>query len=112
MMIEGVADFFRRKVFFQIEMRRLAQGMNPGIGAAGADDSDLFAGELFDRRFKRPLHRGAIVLALPADKGAAVIFEAKPIAHQMSFVPAGNGKPLSSSPASIPRLPARCTFFN
>ena len=68
-MVERVAHLVGREILFQIEMRHLAQGMHAGIGAAGAGDGDALAGEFFDRLFQRALHRRAIVLALPADKG-------------------------------------------
>ena len=43
-MIEGVAYLVRREDFFQVEMRYLSQGMDPGIGAPRARDRDPFAG--------------------------------------------------------------------
>ena len=68
-MIEGITHLVGRKILFQVEMRHLALGMDAGIGAARACDGDAQAGEFLDRVFQRALHRGAIVLALPADKG-------------------------------------------
>ena len=83
-MIEGVAHLVGREILFQVEMRHLAHGMHAGIGAARAGDSDARAGEFLDRLFQRALHRGAIVLALPADKRPAVIFQGQAIArHQL-----------------------------
>lgn len=94
----------------QIEMRHLSQGMDAGVRAAGAGDGDLLAGEFFDRGFQRALHRGAVALALPAEEGAAVIFNGQAVAHQASCVPAGTAKPFSKSSASIALPPARCTL--
>ena len=81
--VQRIAHLARLEGLFQIEMRHLAQGMHPGIGAAGAGHRHALAGEFLDRRFQRALHRGAIVLALPADKRPAVIFQGQAIArHQ------------------------------
>ena len=56
-------------------MRNLAERMHAGIGAAGATWDGLLAGERFDGVGEAPLHRGAVLLHLPADEGRAVIFE-------------------------------------
>ncbi len=81
MMIQRVAHLAGLEVLFQVEMRHLAQRMDAGIGAARAGDGDALAGKFFDRVFQRALHRGAIVLALPADKRPAVIFQGQAIAR-------------------------------
>src|SRR5262249_12247197 len=110
-MIQPVADLARLELLLQIEMRHLAQGMHAGIGAARTGDRHPFAGKLLDRIFQRTLHRRSVVLALPAYKRRAVIFQREAeAAHQPSRVPGGKAKPLSNSRASITPLPARWTF--
>ena len=69
-MIQRVAHLVGREILDQIEMRHLAERMHAGIGAARAGHGDAFAGEFVDRVFQRALHRGAIVLPLPADERA------------------------------------------
>ena len=93
-MIERVAHLVGREILLQIEMRHLAQGMHAGIGAARARDRHALAGKFLDGVFQRALHRRAIVLALPADKGAAVIFQGQAIAHQEKRVPLRQRKAL------------------
>ena len=57
--------------------------MHAGIGAAGAMDADLLAADRLDRVVQRALHRGAVVLDLPAAEGRAVIFDDELVAgHQ------------------------------
>ena len=107
-MVQGVAHLARVKDFFQIEMGHLAQGVHPGIGTARAGYGDALSRKLRDRVFQRALDRSAIVLALPADKGRAVIFQGEAIArHQANCVPGAKAKPLSSSAAPMADLPAR-----
>src|SRR5580698_3944944 len=91
-------------------MRHLSQGMDTGIGAARAGHGDPLARKFFHRAFQRALHRSAIILALPADKGRPVIFQRDAIAHQEKTMPGGRTKPFNSSRASITPLPARWTF--
>ena len=45
-----------------------------------APDSDALAGKPSIASARRALHRGAVVLALPADERRAVIFEGEPVA--------------------------------
>ena len=68
-------------------MGDLTERMHAGIGAARAARDDLLAGEGFDRFGEATLHRGAILLHLPADEGRAVIFEGELVAgHGASLV--------------------------
>src|ERR1700744_2139442 len=109
-MIEAIANFVRLEFFFQVEMRPVAQSMPPGIGPARAGDRHALVGHFLNGIFQRPLRRGAIILALPADKRGAVIFDGQAIArHQEKQMPGGKAKPLSSSPASMTLPPARST---
>ena len=64
-------------------MGDLAEGMDAGIGAAGALDRDRLAREGGDRLLDRLLHRAAVLLPLPADKGAAVIFDGQLVARHL-----------------------------
>ena len=103
-MVQGVAHLAGFKFLHQVEMRHLAQGMDAGIGAARAGDRDALAGEFFDGRFQRGLHRGAFGLALPADERAAVILDGQAVAHQAML-------PALSWPASRgPSRDARAFF--
>ena len=61
-------------------MGDLAERVDAGIGAAGALDHDGLAGEGGDRLLDRLLHGAAVLLALPADEGAAVIFDGELVA--------------------------------
>ena len=74
-MIQRIAYAPRGKFLLKIEMRHLAQRMHARIGAAGPVHGDAFAGKLLDRVLQRALNRAAIVLSLPADEFAAVIFQ-------------------------------------
>src|SRR5437899_1476353 len=59
----------------EIDVRNLTQRMHPGIGAARALHAHLLATECLDRGHQRALHRGAVVLDLPADEWPAVVFD-------------------------------------
>ena len=99
MKIERVADSFRLGGAGQIEMSDLPPSMDPGIGPAGPIDPQLLAAETEDRLFEGGLNRRAVVLVLPADKAAAVIFHRDAIArHDVQSgtgrtVPGGIGLP-------------------
>ena len=84
----------------QVEMRRLAQRMNAGIGAAGAMHDDRLAAEALDRLFEDLLHREPVRLALPADEAGAVIFERQLVAGHGSTVPARQGEAAQERRAS------------
>ena len=61
-----------------------AQNTDTGIGAAGAADRRVGAGDRGKRIFDRLLHRKAIGLPLPADEAAAVIFNRELVARHQS----------------------------
>ena len=83
MRIQAVAKSSRHKMLGNIAMRDLRQRMHAGIGAARAMDANLLAADRLDRGFQRALHRGAIVLELPAAERRAVIFDDEFVAgHQ------------------------------
>ena len=54
--------------------------MNTGIGTSSGEDAGVLAAEPLDGLFDHLLHAKAVILALPADEGAAVVFEGKAIA--------------------------------
>src|SRR5882724_8928149 len=72
---EDVAKGAGRKMFREIGMRDLTERMHAGIGTALAMNANLLATDRLDRRLQRTLHRGAIVLNLPAAERRAVIFD-------------------------------------
>ena len=67
-------------------MRDLRQRMHAGVGAAGAMNTNLLAADRLDRVFQRALHRGAIVLDLPAAERRAVIFDGEFVAGHIDPV--------------------------
>lgn len=58
-----------------IEVNYLGSGVNSAIGAPGAGHRDRRVGDPGQRGFDFLLHAGAVRLALPATKAAAVIFD-------------------------------------
>src|ERR1700688_2782526 len=75
MCVQTVAKPAGHKMFRDIAMRDLSQRMHAGIGAARAMNANLLAADRLDRRLQRTLHRGAVVLNLPAAERRAVIFD-------------------------------------
>src|SRR5476649_2464498 len=73
--VERAAHGLDRPFAAKVEMRDLAQGMDAGIGTAGALRHGALAAEGEHRVFERGLHRGSGVLALPADEGTAIVFD-------------------------------------
>ena len=90
-------------------MDDLAHGMDAGIGAPGTSDDDGFTGEREDRLFEGGLDGVAVLLALPADIGRAIIFDGHAEArHQAITVPLGSGVPRRKSSALSALPPAFC----
>ena len=76
MRVERVAQPILAPVARQIDMGDLTQRMHAGVGAAGAmDDAPRAALERGDRLLEPLLHRHPVLLPLPADERAAVIFD-------------------------------------
>src|SRR5258708_38005208 len=97
-------------MLFDIAMRHLRQCMHAGVGAAGAVNANLLAADRLDRSLQRALHRGAIVLDLPAAERGAVIFDDEFVAgHQASRAGGLSGVPRKKTAAFIAALPARCS---
>ena len=82
MKIDRIAHRVGVPFFAQIDMRHLAERVHAGIGASGAGNRDALAGKGRDRIGEDALHRGAVVLRLPADEGRAVIFDGELVAGQ------------------------------
>ncbi len=57
------------------EIGHLAPGVNPGVGAARADDRHRRLRQPRHRRFQHPLDGGGVELALPAVIAGAVVFQ-------------------------------------
>src|ERR1700737_2072253 len=73
--VQSVAKAARHEMLGDIAMRDLRQRMHPGMGPPPARDADRLAADRLDRIFQRALHRGPIVLQLPAAERTAVIFD-------------------------------------
>src|SRR5579863_2755172 len=107
--IQPVAKAPRHKVLGNVAMRDLPERMDAGVGAARSMHAYLFATDRLDRGLQRALHRGTILLELPAAERRAVIFDRQLVAgHQTSRTGGFNGVPRRNSSAVIGCLPARC----
>src|ERR1700687_3116177 len=73
--VQAIAKTAGWKMLFDIAMRHLRQRMHAGVCAAGAVNANLLAADRLDRGFQRTLHRGAVVLDLPAAERCTVIFD-------------------------------------
>ncbi len=80
-MVERVADRVGGEFPRQIEMGDLSARMYAGVRPAGARDRHAFARKALNRGFQRRLHRGAVVLPLPAGERPAVIFDCQAVAR-------------------------------
>src|SRR5207249_11280153 len=89
MEVDGVADPVGCRLAGEVEMDALAERMDPGVGPAGGLRVYGLAAEGEDRLLQRLLHRRAVLLALPADEAAAVIFQGQLEAGHGRTVPAG-----------------------
>src|SRR5712672_819970 len=86
MRVQAVAKTARRKMLFDVAMRDLRQRMHAGVGTARAVNANMLAADRLDRVFQRALHRGAIVLDLPAAERRAVIFDGQLVAGHIDPV--------------------------
>ena len=66
--VEGVGDGLRVGILVEIEMCHLAECVDAGIGAPGAEHPHPLTREPLDRGLDRLLDRRTVVLALPADE--------------------------------------------
>ena len=91
----------------------LAERVHAGIGASRPARDGLLAGEGRDGLRQTALHRRAVLLELPADKGRAVIFESELVAGHGGSAQHRAGADAERRggirrPSSV-FLPARCT---
>ena len=80
MRVQGVAHRVFLPLFGEIEVTDLAERMYAGVGAPCAVHAHLFPAKRFDRGCQHALHRGAIVLNLPADERPAVVLDRELVA--------------------------------
>src|ERR1041384_975676 len=109
--IECVAHRVGLALHGEVEMRDLAERMDPGIGAARALHHRLLAAEGLDRRHDDALHRQVLVLQLPADERRSVILDDDLVAWhgcQLSAAPTLIFAPRRNSSARIGLPPAFC----
>ena len=66
-------------------MSDLAQGMNPGIRAPGAEYFHRLAGEFLQGLFNRLLNAIAVFLSLPADEAGTIVFKENFISRHCLF---------------------------
>src|SRR5260221_12209043 len=86
MRIQAIAKASRNEMFRNVAMRDLRQRMHAGVGAAGTVNANRLAADRLDRGLQRALHRGAIILDLPAAERRAVIFDGEFIAGHIDPV--------------------------
>src|ERR1700761_9248510 len=97
-------------MLLDVAMGDLRQRMHAGVGTARAMDANLLAADRLHGCLQRTLHRGAIVLDLPAAERRAVIFDDEFVAgHQVSRIGGFSCVPRRNSSAFIAPLPARCS---
>src|SRR5947208_10114922 len=99
MRVQAVAKTARHKMFRNVAMRDLRQRMHAGVGASRAMNANLFAADRLDCILQRALHRGAILLDLPAGERRTVIFDGQSIA--------GHNYPMSTSSSASADDPPR-----
>src|SRR5207342_1770513 len=100
MRVQAVAKPARHKMLRNIAMRDLSERVHAGIGTARAMNANLLAADRLDRGLQRALHRGAVVLNLPAAERRAVIFDNEFIAgHQLNRSGGFSGVPRKNSSA-------------
>jgi len=75
-------------------MSDLTNGVDPGIGAAGASQADRVIGNLGQRSLQTGLHGSySRRLRLPATKPDAVVLDAQRHAHRPKFSPSQRKSP-------------------
>src|SRR4051812_39680351 len=99
MRIEAIAKAARHEMFCNVAMRDLPERMNPGVGAAGAVHPYGLAADRLDCILKRALHRGPVVLQLPAAEWRAVIFDDEFVAGHLDPGRRSQGRLSSSAKA-------------
>src|ERR1700722_14691220 len=109
MRIEAIAQPARHKMLLNVAMGDLRQRVHAGVGTASAMNANLLAADRLHGDLQRALHRGTVVLDLPAAERRTVIFDDEFVAgHQVSRTGGLSGVPRKNSSAFIAPLPARC----
>src|SRR5258706_7026289 len=86
MRVQAVAKASGHKMFRNIALRDVPERVHAGVGAAGAVNANRLAADRLDRGLQRALHRGTVVLDLPAAERRAVIFDGEFIAGHIDPV--------------------------
>ncbi len=73
--VERIGELVGPHLALQIEVHDLPEGVHTGVGAPGGVAGHGLAAEAVDRLFEGLLHARPVVLTLPADEGAAVVFQ-------------------------------------
>lgn len=77
-------------------MRDLLDGMDAGIGAAGADHSRRHIGDDGQCGFDRILNRPATGLRLPAAEGRTVVLDAEGVSHASAAISSSAALPMAA----------------
>ncbi len=109
--IEAFAKSMRRERLRDVNVGRHGKRVDSRIRAPSGGEDGLLARHALDRFLERLLHRGAMILPLPAHEGPSVIFDGQPPTRHGRIVPFGMSKPRSNSSALICARPARWTLI-
>ena len=81
MRVQRVAHRVFIPVLGKVVMADLGERMHAGVGAPGPLHAYLLCAECLDRGRQHALHRGTVVLDLPAHERSAVIFDGELVAR-------------------------------
>src|SRR5262249_3783318 len=113
MCVQGVAHCVFIPVLGKIHMADLGERVHAGVGAPRPLHAYPLSAECLDRGRQHALHRGTVILDLPAHERPAVIFDGELVARhggaQPKRVPAATLVPRRNSCAFIAWRPARCS---
>jgi hypothetical protein len=83
--VQRLAHPFRRQVGGDVDLRDLALGVHAGVGAAGGDGGGRGAAvQMGGGGLDHRLDGEAVLLALPADEGRAVVFQQQGVGGHVS----------------------------
>src|SRR5262249_4841515 len=112
MRVQGVAHRVFIPLLGEIQMTDLPKRMHAGVGAPRPLHAHPLSAECLDRGRQHALHRGTVVLDLPAHERPAVVFDGELVArHGAAYaqrLPAATLAPRRNSCAFIAWRPARC----
>src|SRR4029077_5818456 len=112
MRIQRIAYRVRFPVLFHVHVTHLSYRVHAGVGAAGTMDAHFLAAETRCVERELALHRGAILLNLPAYERGTVVLDRELVAGHGTYsnlVPGRTELPRANSPAFMARRPARCS---